>query len=273
MTILADEAGGANDRKGGENAQGTAGASSDDVRFSIPVRSWNRRVAAPKTLSVLCPRRLLDENGRRLDIETKSLRLGPRPGDVRVFAIPVDSRKNASNVERNVESFYFFPQDEPDADALEKELNGAKKGNGAKSDGGEKGENGGDANGRGEFDGDDAAEKSARSANSGVPEFFESPENPTRIRVPNDVVKMEDRLGYILQPPLETWFGRRLLEMPFEPFGYQKQGVAFLYGSQFAVLADEMGLGKTMQAITTIRLLFRSGECRRVLLVCPKPLV
>ena len=240
-----------------ENAQGTPDASPDDVRFSIPVRSWNRRVAEPKTLSVLCPRRLLDENGRRLEIETKSLRLGARPGDVRVFAIPVDSRKNVANAERNVESFYFFPQDEPDADALEKELNDAKKPNG---ENGVKRENGG------EFDGG-AAEK------AGVPEFFESPENPTRIRVPNDVVKMEDRLGYILQPPLETWLGRRLLEMPFEPFGYQKQGVAFLYGSQFAVLADEMGLGKTMQAITTIRLLFRSGECRRVLLVCPKPLV
>ena len=252
---MTSETNGANDREGRENAQGAANAPPDDVRFSIPVRSWNRRVAAPKTLSVLCPRRLLDENGRRLEIETKSLRLGARPGDVRVFAIPVDARKKAASVERNVESFYFFPQDEPDADALEKELNGAKK---------EK-----------ELDGanDGAAEKSTRPEKPGVPEFFESPENPTRIRVPNDVVKMEDRLGYILQPPLETWLGRRLLEMPFEPFGYQKQGVAFLYGSQFATLADEMGLGKTMQAITTIRLLFRSGECRRVLLVCPKPLV
>ncbi|HEV3004356.1 MAG TPA: DEAD/DEAH box helicase, partial [Pirellulales bacterium] len=38
-------------------------------------------------------------------------------------------------------------------------------------------------------------------------------------------------------------------------------------------LADEMGLGKTMQAITAIRLLLHSGELRRVLVVCPKPLV
>ena len=256
---MTGETSGTNEPERRENAQETP----DAVRFSIPVRSWNRRVAAPKTLSVLCPRRLLDENGRRLEIETKSLRLGARPGDVRVFAIPVDSRKKAANVERNVESFYFFPQDEPDADALEKELSGAKKANGER--GAKEGKDG-DSDGRGKFDGD-GAEKAS------VPEFFESPENPTRIRVPNDVVKMEDRLGYILQPPLETWLGRRLLEMPFEPFGYQKQGVAFLYGSQFAVLADEMGLGKTMQAITTIRLLFRSGECRRVLLVCPKPLV
>ncbi len=244
------------DEKNGEKTEKSTKTPSEDVRFAIPVRSWNGRVATPKTLSVLCPSRLLDENGRRLEIETKSLRLGARSGDVRVFSIPVDRRKNAA--ERNLESFYFFPQDEPDPDALEKEFAAAKKKNGANG---------------GEFDGDESTEKSPRPEKSGVPEFFESPANPTRIRVPNDVVKMEDRLGYLLQPPLETWLGRRLLEMPFEPFGYQKQGVAFLYGSQFAVLADEMGLGKTMQAITTIRLLFRSGECRRVLLVCPKPLV
>ena len=40
-----------------------------------------------------------------------------------------------------------------------------------------------------------------------------------------------------------------------------------------AVLADEMGLGKTMQAITAMRLLLHAGEIRRVLMVCPKPLV
>ncbi|MBR2004610.1 MAG: hypothetical protein IJ991_10570, partial [Thermoguttaceae bacterium] len=141
---MTGETNGANDREERENAQ----ASPDDVRLAIPVRSWNRRVAAPKTLSVLCPRRLLDENGRRLEIETKSLRLGARPGDVRVFAIPVDARKKAANVERNVESFYFFPQDEPDVDALEKELNGVKKANGEND---AKGEGGNEANGRGDF--------------------------------------------------------------------------------------------------------------------------
>ena len=34
-----------------------------------------------------------------------------------------------------------------------------------------------------------------------------------------------------------------------------------------------MGLGKTMQAITAMRLLVHHGQLRRVLLVCPKPLV
>ncbi len=105
-------------------------------------------------------------------------------------------------------------------------------------------------------------------------EFFcENPEKLTRIKVPTDAIKIEDRLSYILQPPIESMLNLPTLEMPFEPFPYQRQGIAFLYGAQFAVLADEMGLGKTMQAITTIRLLLRTGEVRNVLLVCPKPLI
>ncbi len=95
----------------------------------------------------------------------------------------------------------------------------------------------------------------------------------TRVKPPNDIIKLEDRLRYLLQPPLETLMAQRSIEFPFQPFPYQLEGVAFLYPRHSAVLADEMGLGKTMQAITTIRLLLRSGEIRSVLLVCPKPLV
>jgi len=95
----------------------------------------------------------------------------------------------------------------------------------------------------------------------------------TRIRPPRDAIKLEDRLYYMLQPPLETLFSSGSLTFPFEPFPYQVSGVAFLYARHAAVLADEMGLGKTMQAITTIRLLLHAGEIRRVLLICPKPLV
>ncbi|MDR3181735.1 MAG: DEAD/DEAH box helicase [Planctomycetaceae bacterium] len=98
-------------------------------------------------------------------------------------------------------------------------------------------------------------------------------ETLTRINVPRDVIKIRDRLSYILQPPIESILNLPTLEMPFEPFPYQRQGIAFLYSAEFAVLADEMGLGKTMQAITTIRLLLRTGGIRNVLLVCPKPLI
>jgi SNF2 family DNA or RNA helicase len=95
----------------------------------------------------------------------------------------------------------------------------------------------------------------------------------TRIKPPGDTIKLEDRLYYVLQPPLESLLQAGDLHFPFEPFPYQYQGVAFLYPRYSAVLADEMGLGKTMQAITAIRMLLRSGELRSVLLVCPKPLV
>jgi SNF2 family DNA or RNA helicase len=95
----------------------------------------------------------------------------------------------------------------------------------------------------------------------------------TRIRPPEDVIKLEDRLCYLLQPPLEALLSDRELGMPFPPFPFQFEGVAFLYPRHAAILADEMGLGKTMQAITAIRLLLRRGEIRSVLMVCPKPLV
>jgi len=95
----------------------------------------------------------------------------------------------------------------------------------------------------------------------------------TRVKPPSDVIKLEDRLRYVLQPSLESLLDSRSLTFPFPPFPYQWEGVAFLYPHQTAILADEMGLGKTMQAITAVRLLLHAGEVRKVLLVCPKPLV
>jgi SNF2 family DNA or RNA helicase len=95
----------------------------------------------------------------------------------------------------------------------------------------------------------------------------------TRVAPPGDIIKLEDRLFYLLQPSLETLMTDAALYVPFQPFGYQMQGIAFLYPRHSAILADEMGLGKTMQAITAIRLLLHAGEMRRILLVCPKPLV
>ncbi|MCC9602848.1 DEAD/DEAH box helicase [Stieleria sp. JC731] len=94
-----------------------------------------------------------------------------------------------------------------------------------------------------------------------------------RIKPPSDIVKLQDRLFYMLQPPLESLVGSGQLNFPFEPFPYQLDGMAFLFPRYAGILADEMGLGKTMQAISTIRLLLCSGEVSNVLLVCPKPLV
>ena len=81
-----------------------------------------------------------------------------------------------------------------------------------------------------------------------------------RVQVPKDIVKLADRLFYVLQPPIDSWFQSQSLEFPFNPFPYQLHGMGFLYPRVSAILADEMGLGKTMQAISSIRLLLRKGE-------------
>jgi SNF2 family DNA or RNA helicase len=99
------------------------------------------------------------------------------------------------------------------------------------------------------------------------------PNQHTRLRPPKDVVRLSDRLYFLLQPPLEYLLQDSTLEFPFEPFNYQFAGISFMFTRRSAILADEMGLGKTMQAITAIRLLIRSGQARKVLLICPKPLV
>lgn len=95
----------------------------------------------------------------------------------------------------------------------------------------------------------------------------------TRIRPPAEALSLEDRLFYVLQPPLQSWLAGQELIMPFEPFPYQYEGIAWLFSQKAALLADEMGLGKTMQSITAIRLLLRSGQVRNILLICPKPLI
>jgi SNF2 family DNA or RNA helicase len=95
----------------------------------------------------------------------------------------------------------------------------------------------------------------------------------TRIRPPEDMVRLSDRLFCTLQPSLESLLTQATVEFPFAPFPHQFAGIAFLFPRNAAILADEMGLGKTMQTITTIRLLVRSGQLRNVLLICPKPLV
>ena len=105
------------------------------------------------------------------------------------------------------------------------------------------------------------------------------PDNPTepkpriRPRPTADTVLFKDRLLYLLQPPLDGLFDGRQLEVPFEPFDYQLEGIAFLMPRHSALLADEMGLGKTAQAILSLRLLFHQGVIRQALLVCPKALV
>jgi len=95
----------------------------------------------------------------------------------------------------------------------------------------------------------------------------------TRSKLPQSLVSIQERLFYLLQPPVQTFFRGRQLPLAARPFSYQWQGIAFLLPRKFALLADEMGLGKTMQAILSLRLLYHLGEINNALIICPKPLV
>jgi SNF2 family DNA or RNA helicase len=95
----------------------------------------------------------------------------------------------------------------------------------------------------------------------------------TRLQPPRDMLLFKDRLMYLLQPALEDICAGKQVHLPFQPSPYQVKGIAFLMPRHAALLADEMGLGKTAQVLIALRLLFHSGLIRRVLVVCPKPLV
>jgi len=95
----------------------------------------------------------------------------------------------------------------------------------------------------------------------------------TRVKPLKDMFQFKERLMYLLQPPIEEVFTGKEVTLPFKPFPYQIKGIAFLMPRKSALIADEMGLGKTIQVIISIRLLFRSGLLKNVLIVCPKPLV
>lgn len=99
------------------------------------------------------------------------------------------------------------------------------------------------------------------------------PARRARVQPTPDTILFKDRLLYLLQPPIEQMFVGKQVSVPFPPYPYQLEGVAFLMPRHGALLADEMGLGKTVQTILALRLLLQAGLVRRSLLVCPKPLV
>jgi len=115
----------------------------------------------------------------------------------------------------------------------------------------------------------------ARQRDVRLPPFAATEVQKPRIRAKPtaDTILFKDRLLCLLQPPLDGLFDGRQLQVPFEPYPYQLEGIAFLVPRHGALLADEMGLGKTAQAILSMRLLFHQGLMSRALVVCPKPLV
>ena len=105
------------------------------------------------------------------------------------------------------------------------------------------------------------------------PSPFIQQDAKTHIRPPSETAVFKDRLLYLLQPPLEDLLTGKQVVLPFKPYDYQLQGIAFLMPRHAALIADEMGLGKTAQVIIALRLLFNAGMIRTALVVCPKPLV
>jgi superfamily II DNA or RNA helicase len=84
---------------------------------------------------------------------------------------------------------------------------------------------------------------------------------------------LEERLRWILTPPIHEVLSDPQLALPEKPFPYQTFGIKWLYDRESGLLADEMGLGKTMQAIIAARLLWRDGLVKRLLIICPKSLI
>ncbi len=112
-----------------------------------------------------------------------------------------------------------------------------------------------------------------RLAEPTLPDKERAEKKRIRTRPTSDMVLMKDRLLYLLQPPLDGLFQGKQLEVPFEPFPYQLEGIAFLMPRTSALLADEMGLGKTAQAILALRLMFHQGIIKSALIIAPKPLI
>lgn len=187
---------------------------------------------------------------RPIDVEVRSMST-PKIAQPKVFSLPVVDR-----IPFQTKSYVFFPTtDQPVFPTVPKTQPNVTISQQAEKNADRQNE--------------ECKEKQSDEQNT----ILNRPKTVTRFQIPPDAIKLEDRLQYILQPPLEVFLSQPTLEMPFEPFQYQREGIAYLYSAHFAVLADEMGLGKTMQAITTVRLLLRNAELRSVLFVCPKPLV
>ena len=114
---------------------------------------------------------------------------------------------------------------------------------------------------------------------SKCPACLKTPTKPTPKRPQRQpqVVDVFEQLFYILQPPILPAQGQPLIfPNGHKPYPFQIGGVKWLVEHESALLADEMGLGKTIQAIIALRILFRSGELQRTLVVHPphgRPLV
>jgi len=61
-------------------------------------------------------------------------------------------------------------------------------------------------------------------------------------------------------------------ELLLQPYPFQIIGINFLSDVQRGMLADEMGLGKSVQILAAAYRLYRKGEAKKALIVCPATL-
>jgi hypothetical protein len=91
-------------------------------------------------------------------------------------------------------------------------------------------------------------------------------------KIPTQSPSQWDILHPVLLPPLSLEFPQEL-DFYRELRGYQQQGITWLVDNPSALLADEMGTGKTVQTVNALRLLFRQGKIRSVLILCPPAVI
>ena len=88
-------------------------ASNEEIIKSSGIRSWNGQVAIPRTLSVLCPLFLIDENGKKLRLRTHSLRNHLRGQAPSIFSVPLEKMVG-------IRSFFFSPDQEGEKGSVTK---------------------------------------------------------------------------------------------------------------------------------------------------------
>ena len=89
-----------------------------------------------------------------------------------------------------------------------------------------------------------------------------------------DTVVFKDRLLYLLQPPLENLFAGKQVRLPFQPYPYQLEGIAFLMPRARALCwPTRWAWARRCRSSSPCGCSFHAGLIRRALVVCPKPLV
>lgn len=87
-----------------------------------------------------------------------------------------------------------------------------------------------------------------------------------------EIVWEEETMEKDLVPKSISTDTTYLDELLLMPYPFQALGINFLIDGKKCLLADEMGLGKTIQILGAIYKLYRAGEVKQALIICPSSL-